>query len=184
MFEALASLIKSSPLTVWNSLGVWEKDGAFKKKEERVVKSRVYASMLLRIVREATAGGLSPHLFMEQTGKDEWAKRQFSGLKFSLIWPFVCKGIAVPNPKFVRPKHDPFLELADFVCYVIARYVFSIAEYAKGRSTEVIIQPSALGEVRYLGFDHLGSSLWTTSTGYPTSELFRGTEWEAFGGRV
>ncbi len=84
-----------------------------------------------------------------------WARHAFLGSERQLLYLYLCHGIPVPEPRFVKPGSHPCLELADFVSFVVARELF---RYGLGLPTEY--STSRLGKVRYS---------WTDPNGYTSS---------------
>jgi len=74
-----------------------------------------------------------------------WATEHLKELKGFLIYPFLANGIHIPELRFVAKGTHPLLELADFVCFVVVRYLFRTAEGCNGE-----IDPCKLGKVTWL----------------------------------
>jgi hypothetical protein len=53
-----------------------------------------------------------------------WARRAFLGSERQLLYLYLCHGIRVPEPRFVKPGSHSCLESADFVSFVVARELF------------------------------------------------------------
>ncbi len=167
-FYELAELISKHKLTVWNAAYVLPKPARFTKREAQDAKTVVYGALLLKVIVDCSESGIMPHLFFERTEKDGWAKRQFNGMLHTMMWPFITKGVPIPTPKFVSPDFDPVLELADFVSFVIARYLFVREERKRGESKDFDIDPATLGHVRYSHVTSKEHTIHATQVGYPT----------------
>ena len=94
-----------------------------------------------------------------------WATDSFGGLQRTLLYPFLAKGIPIPEPRFVRPGSHPCLELADFVSFVVARYLWQLHQ-----GKEIEFQPARLGKVFYMVRRRNGGLLQLRQTGYPSAE--------------
>jgi hypothetical protein len=177
--KKLGELISKYPdqITKWNCTGVYIKPTQYKKKQEQELKSRVYYPLIGRIITETTDSSISPHFYFEQTGSDGWAKNLFNGGRLTLMWPFISHVLPVPNPKFVHPTDSIYLEVADFISFVIARYLFVVGKKAEGENIDFECLPSWLGEVRYLGYSNTGTCLFETEIDYPLKKFFQGTPW-------
>lgn len=74
-----------------------------------------------------------------------WAEAHLKDLRRTLLYPFLANGIPIPDPKFVAPGSHPFLELADFVSFVVAR-----ALHRRFWRKAVELDPDRLGRVTWL----------------------------------
>ncbi len=175
----LGKLISNYPnqLVKWNCSGVFEKPIKYKKKQEQELKSRVYFPLIGRVITELTDSAMSPHIHFERTNSDGWAKNLFNGGRLTLMWPFISRVLPVPNPTFNPPSDSIYFEIADFISFVIARYLFVIGKRAEGESIEFDCLPSWLGEIRYLGYTTTGTCLFKTESEYPLKAFFNGTTW-------
>jgi hypothetical protein len=138
-------------------------------------KSDAYLLLVMYVINELTAQKAQPNLFFdaEKVTKAEtviqgWAREAFSGSQRCLLYPFLSRGIEVPEPFFVQPASRPCLEVADFVSFIIARYYLR-----KWQNMEIEFDPARLGAVTYLGFDNSGGLLFHRRESYPW-ELFYG----------
>jgi hypothetical protein len=177
--QKLGELISNYPeqLVKWNCSGVYEKPIKYKKKEEQELKSRVYYPLIGRVITEHTDSGMSPHIHFERTNADGWAKNLFNGGRLTLMWAFITRMIPVPNPTFQPPTDSIYFEIADFISFVIARYLFVIGNRAEGKNLEFDCLPSWLGEIRYLGYKNTGTCMFETGSEYPLEKFFYGTPW-------
>lgn len=157
--------------------GVYHKPTKYKKEQVRELKSRVYYPLLGRIITEHTDSGMSPHFHFERTGDDGWAKNLFNGGRLTLMWPFISRVLPIPNPTFNVPTDSIYLEIADFISFVIARYLYVIGKRAEGEYLDFECLPSWLGEVRYLGYNEVGTCMFETESDYPLEKFFKGTDW-------
>jgi len=145
--------------------------------ERREVRHEAYSLLLLTVIDASTKNGVQPH-FVFDSEKDregtqvvhEWAQRAYEGSHLNLVFPYLARGIEIPEPTFVTPASRPCLEVADFVSFVVRRYCF---RRLKGQSVD--LDPKQLGNVHYIGFDSAGDVLTTDSTSYP---------WEFFYGNL
>ena len=124
-------------------------------------RDNAYILLIMHIIHELTQAGAQPVLQFDAE-KDtkanyviqRWASDAFSGSQCCLIYPFLAKGIEIPEPKFVKPASHACLELADLISYIIARLYF---KKWRGQEIEEVLNPINLGKVTYLGFEtHLG----------------------------
>jgi hypothetical protein len=177
--QKLGELISNYPnqLVKWNCSGVYEKPVQYKKKEMQELKSRVYYPLIGRVITEHTDSGISPHIHFEGTNDDGWAKNLFNGGRLTLMWAFISRMLPVPNPTFHPPSDSIYLEIADFISFVIARYLFVVGKRAEGEHLEFECLPSWLGEIRYLGYTNTGTCLFETESEYPLENFFNGTIW-------
>lgn len=177
--EKLGKLISKYPeqLVKWNCTGVYHKPIKYKKEQVRDLKSRVYYPLIGRIITEHADSGMSPHFHFERTDSDGWAKNLFNGGRLTLMWPFISRVLPVPNPTFDLPTDSIYLEIADFISFVIARYLYVIGKRAEGESLDFECLPSWLGEIRYLGYNKEGTCLFETEKEYPLDKFFKGTDW-------
>lgn len=175
----LGELISNYPnqLVKWNCSGVYEKPIPYKKKEEQELKSRVYYPLIGRVITEHTDSSMSPHIHMERTNADGWAKNLFNGGRLTLMWAFISRCLPIPNPTFQPPSDSIYFEIADFISFVIARYLFVLGKRAEGDHLEFECLPSWLGEIRYLGYTNTGTCLFETESEYPLKTFFNGTSW-------
>ena len=131
-----------------------------------------YISLVAELIDGFTATGFQPHLRFDAdrpvTGEyaiQSWATDSFGGLQRTLLYPFLAKGIPIPEPRFVRPGSHPCLELADFVSFVVARYLWQLHQ-----GKEIEFQPARLGKVFYMVRRRNGGLLQLRQTGYPSAE--------------
>ncbi|MGG6264728.1 hypothetical protein ACQ4M3_31725 [Leptolyngbya sp. AN03gr2] len=137
-----------------------------------------YILLVSHVIHELTTAKGQPILQFDaekrtQTDKviQAWARDAFSGSQHCLLYPFLAKGIEVPEPIFVQPASHSCLELADFISYIIAR---SYQKRWQGQEIEEILNPCNLGRVRYLGFDTTGDLVFDSTESYPW-EFFYGS---------
>lgn len=164
-------------LVKWNCTGIYRKPPTYKRKEEQAFKSRVYYSALMRVIKEHTDSCISPHVSFERTGSDGWAKNLFNGGRLTLMWPFLTSSVPVPSPEFKPPTASPYFEIADYVSYTIARYLFLLGKKNSGENVTMNSDPTWLGSVRYLGYRADGSCILETDNKYPLEKFLNGTIW-------
>jgi len=88
------------------------------------LKRAVLGSALIVAVEDAANLGLGTRFFFERTGKDGWITNYARSLLTTRFWPVLSKGNPFQAPKMVEPSFHPFLEIADVLCYAIARDFF------------------------------------------------------------
>ncbi|WP_143522605.1 DUF3800 domain-containing protein [Pseudomonas sp. 2822-17] len=167
-----------SHLNVYNAVSILLGDA--KGRGKASVLDSVYSSVLMRVVSEYTASGVAPKFYFERTGADGWAKNLFDGGRLTLLWTRIANGLPVMSPVFVPPSHSFYLEIADVVSFLVARYLYCVGSRAEGRMVESDIDPSLLGKLRYVWTD--GDGHWNLShtTGFPSKRMFKGTSWEDY----
>lgn len=128
-----------------------------------------YISLVAELIDGFTEKGFQPHLFFDADRPVEaefviqgWARESFGGLQLTLLYPFIAKGIEIPEPKFVQPGSHPCLELADFVSFVVARFLLRRLE-----NKSIEFDPSRLGKVFYMTQRPNGDLVQTRQVGYP-----------------
>ena len=175
----LAGLLReySKEIDIFNATAVFEQPRVYKKKEEQELKARAYYAVIYNCLYNHTKNGFSPHFFFERTGSDGWAKNLFQGGMLTLAWPFLTHSNPIRDPEFVPPTHDFFLELADFVSFIIARYLFQVGAKSAGNKVGVVLNPNILGMVHYTGFRKDGGGVNYSHENYPLKEFFSGTDW-------
>jgi hypothetical protein len=144
------------------------------KRVKNEVRHNAYTLLLLEIIDNATKYGVAPFFTFDaekHSNADKiihgWAKDAFDGSQLNLVYPYVARGIKIPEPTFVKPASHPCLELADFVSYVIARYLFR-----RITSQTVDLDPDNLGNVTYMCFDIKGDMRKAYQQGYPWKQFF------------
>jgi hypothetical protein len=100
--------------------------------------------------------------------------------RMTLLWPWITNGLPVMSPQFVEPKFSIYLEIADIVSFVIARYLYCLGKRAGGESSNPEIDPSELGLVRYIITDGKGDWNHENTVGFPSVAMFKGTHWGKF----
>jgi hypothetical protein len=121
------------------------------------------------VISGCTKTGIQPHFVFDAEKDSEgayvipgWARKAFEGSHLNLVFPFLTRGIEIPYPEFVNPASKPFLEVADFVSFVVARYC-----YRRIMGQPIDLDPKHLGPVSHIGFDPSGDVLTQTNAGYP-----------------
>lgn len=151
-----------------------------KNNGELAVKNNVYNSALMNIIQETTSNNLAPMFYFERTGNDGWAKNLFDGGRLTLLWAFITNGLPVKTPEFVPPSYSLFLEIADIVSYLVARFLFCIGKRAEGKESQPEFDLTLLGKIRYITTDGNGDWINNLSNGFPSQLIFKGTEWETY----
>ncbi len=136
---------------------------------ESELRDVAYISQVAELIDGFTEKGFQPHLFFDADRPVDaeyviqgWARECFGGLQSMLLYPFLAKGIAIPEPKFVKPGSHPCLELADFVSFVVARFLLRRLE-----NKSIEFDPSRLGKVFYMTQRPNGDLVQTRQVGYP-----------------
>lgn len=174
---ALLKRFKHS-VRIYNATGIFQKPKVYGKPQESEHKAHVYTPLLLRAIEEMTKQGLAPRFFMERTGNDGWAKNLFDGGRLTLMWAYITNGLPVGTPEFVLPTTSIYLELADFVTFVVGRHVWARGQRAEGLSKPIDVDPAILGEVAYQGYEESGTCISDYGGAYPWDKFFKGTRWE------
>lgn len=174
--DQLGALVSAfeNELVVFNSAGVFIKPSSFKGEEEKKLKSRVVYPLLMNCLLSHTSEGYSPHFFFERSNTDGWLGNLFRGSMLTLAWPFITHSNPIPEIEFVKPTHDFLLEIADFISFVIARYLLQVG---RGDESKIDFDPRILGLIAYTGFRSDGGALREYKRGYPLLEFFAGTSW-------
>lgn len=180
---SLGELLKehSNGLIVYNCTGVFHKTIKLDKHSYKQLKERIYYPLLMRICSESSKSGVSPHMFFEETGDDGWAKNLFTGGRLTGMWPVLTGGMPIASPIFVPKGYDFRLEIADYVSFVVARYLLMVQRRSLGAKISIDADPSWLGTVRYLGYTRDGYCKLLTDTKYPLYDYFKGTDWVRYG---
>ena len=134
------------------------------------LRDAAYISLVAELIDGFTEKGVQPHLFFDadRPVKAEyviqgWARECFGGLQRTILYPFLAKGITIPEPKFVTPGSHTCLELADFVSFVVARYLLRRQE-----NKTIEFDPSRLGKVFYMIQLPNGDLVQSRQVGYPS----------------
>lgn len=175
-FERLFSDFEDD-IDIYNASGVFYKPKIYDKKVYTAFKERVYYALIMRVYAEWTKAGISPRLFVEATGNDGWAKNLFQGGRLTKMWPILTHGMPIRSPEFVPKNHDFRLDIADFVSFVIARYLYLVEKNSENIEIEFDVDTKWLGKVKYSGFKSDGVCLHTTDRAYPLKKFFSGTSW-------
>lgn len=165
----------STCVLVYNSSGVFYKKGKHDGKSEEQMKERVYQTLLARVINESARYGVATFLRMEKAQGDGWAKNLFSGLRLTLLWPFLTFGLPIKTPEFVQKSPEFGLEIADFASFTIARYLHNVWRRAGGAQVKHDANPLWLGKAFYQGFKSNGECLNFWQHGYPLDAFFKGT---------
>ena len=117
-----------------------------------VTKRKAYMSVLCDTIYNFTQIETSPRYTFDAdkavdgTGPviQNWARSAFLGSERQLMYLYLCHGIPVLEPQFVKPGSHVGLELADFVAFVVARELYC---WQKRLPSEY--KSSELGKVYY-----------------------------------
>lgn len=141
---------------------------------KETVRNDVYLGLITTIIDMATRCGVRPVFAFDGevrrkngTYATPWASDVFHGAKLNLVFPFIARGILIEEPKIVVPGSYPGAELADFVSFVIARFL-----YKKLRNEEIDLDPKRFGKIIYVGFTPTGDILERNLDRYPWREFF------------
>lgn len=174
----IEALIKFLPtidksFLIVNCSAICQKPKDVKKREQakKFLKHEVYSGLVMEVIRVAVENNVRPYFifdaeknFSGDLAIQEWAKDIFVSIQKTLQYAYISQGIFVGEPIFVKPASAKMLELADFVSYMTARYIF-----CKLNNKKIMHNISKLGAMKYIVFDKNGDML-TTSTnhvGYP-----------------
>lgn len=174
----IGKFTSSSHLNVYNAVNILV--GDVKGRDKSGVLDSVYSSVLMRVIGEYTSSGVAPKFYFEKTGVDGWAKNLFDGGRLTLLWIRVANGLPVMSPLFVSPSYSFYLEIADVVSFIVARYLYCVGSRAEGRMVESDIDPGLLGKLRYIWTDGGGDWNFSYTAGFPSKKMFKGTSWEGF----
>ncbi len=139
-------------------------------KTEKIIKKEVFSSLTFTNIVEYTSKGLSPEFMFERTQDDGWAKNLFTQSRLTLMWSFITHGLPIKQPQFVLPNHDFLMEIADIICFCIARYIFvQDKRYNyKDKSCKVEIDIKNLGPIQYI-YNHRDGIDIEVTEGIPRS---------------
>jgi hypothetical protein len=145
-------------------------------KERKMIRHEAFTTLVASTIDTATRAGVVPKFFFD-TDKDkpsgpiihQWAEESFHGSQVCLLWPLLARGLSIDEPTFVAPASRPLLEIADVVCYVIARYVFQ-----RIQNKVPDIDPSDFGRsnTSFMAFDALGNVRQEGGFAYPWNKFF------------
>lgn len=146
--------VSSGDMNIFSSVASFKKH--LRTKKQHQLKSLIQSQNIIHCIDRATSSNLSPHFYFERTGDDGALKNFISGARCTLAWPFLTKGLPVRTPKFVPPDFNFMLEIADLVCFMIARTIYEQNTQAK----RIPLDIKSLGEIRYLHIDR--NKRWKT----------------------
>ena len=173
--ENLFQLVKDAERTicVFCGVAVFVSVGGKKRaKTVKLIKQEFFQAFLMYMIRELCHGFVQPVLtFESDTGKETmpgFAKDAFYGLQCTAMYPFLSQGIYVPPPDFKNASGEhSFLELADFIAFVVAR-----SSEARIRGSSSDLTDNQLGKVRYIAYDRNGNLFHTHREGVPFGVLY------------
>lgn len=178
MCDELFSLISiyGSELMVVNAASIFYLPENRKelRKATDCVRNQVYLALVHQVIDMATKCGVRPKFVFDGDVKRDdgtftqpWAADVFNGGKLNLVYPFLARGMLIEEPEVVEPGSRPGLELADFVSFVIARYL-----HRRLRGECLDLDPRRLGKVQYIGFTASGDMIRRHKDRYPWGEFF------------
>ena len=97
-----------------------------------------------------------------------WARSAFLGSERQLMYLYLCHGVPVPEPQFVKQGSHVCLELADFVAFTVARELYCWQNDRRSERTS-----SQFGKVYYSWLNSEGYARERT-TGVPKERVFPG----------
>jgi len=139
-----------------------------------VTKRKAYMAILCDTIYNFTQLEASPrYTFDADRAVDDnrvviqnWARSAFLGSERQLMYLYLCHGVPVQEPKFVKQGSHVGLELADFVAFVVARELYC---WQKGRHSEY--PTSQLGKV-YYSWPDAGGYARDRTVGVPKDRMF------------
>ncbi len=137
---------------------------------ERFIRDEVYSALLMFVIDMATSLEAQPVIHFDSQKNSmsdrvihQWAKDAFNSNQSTLLYPFISRGIVIPEPIFVPPASKPLLELADIMSFCVARF-----HYLKFSHKLPDIDLSIFGKTNFLALDPIsGDLLYQRSIGYP-----------------
>ncbi len=139
-----------------------------------VTKRKAYMAILCDTIYNFTQLEASPrYTFDADKAVDDnrvviqnWARSAFLGSERQLMYLYLCHGVPVPEPQFVKQGSHVGLELADFVAFVVARELYC---WQNGRHSEY--PTSQLGKV-YYSWPDTGGYARDRTVGVPKDRMF------------
>lgn len=121
------------------------------------------AIMLLQheITLVADTSGQPVLVFDRDNENEKWLSEAISALMCTLMFPYMTSLIKIPITQTVQGGANPGSELADFICYMIARYI-------DGKED---VDPTWLGDVMYIAKRKDGATEATKRDSFPV-ELY------------
>ncbi|WP_066376117.1 DUF3800 domain-containing protein [Anabaena sp. CA = ATCC 33047] len=157
-------------LTVKGSMKGFKSKPALERPQDNA-----YILLITYVINELTTKKAQPVLQFDAEKQTKaaqviqgWAREAFLGSQHCLLYPFLAKGIEIPEPIFVQPASQPCLELADFISYIVARFYL---KKWQGKEIEEVLDTRNFGKVMYLGFDKTNDLVFHRTESYPW-ELF------------
>jgi hypothetical protein len=177
--KKIGRLISRFPkqLNKWNCTSVFVKPEVWKKTQVREYKSLVFYPLVLKVVDTMTCSNIAPIIHFEKTGDDGWATNRIIEGKCTLMWPFLTSGLPVSNPLFENPSTSIYFELADFISFVIARYLYVVGKRAVGEKVDFDYRTEWLGNILYMGSKKSGDIIMEDANKFPLRRFFDGTSW-------
>lgn len=142
---------------------------------EKHVQHEAYILLIMSVIKEVTGFGSVPEFYFDSIKPaksdiviHEWAKKSFEHGSSNLLYSLISHSMLIPEPIFVPPASRPFLELADVMSFMVARYHYRIYN-----NRGIDIDLSSLGKVMYMTFSKDGNRLLQKRTiGYPWNMNF------------
>lgn len=141
------------------------------KKFTDYLQHEAYILLVMTAIKTITDLGCKPSIHLDSVKPakadiviHEWARDAFSHGSSNLLYALISKGIAVPEPIFVKPASHPFLELADVLSFSVARHHFM-----KCKKKKPEIDLSCFGRVQYMTMSNNGNrvEVKVSTNGYP-----------------
>lgn len=159
LYSLIKSMIENQDISIFTSTIINEfSKGIDKKrhqKKEKELKELTYELSFFHLTDQLTQHGINPCFVFdsERSSKElktvqQWAENIFYSGEYSMACAFFTKGIDVKKPIFVRPGCRPFLEIADLVCYTIARFLNN--HLSENEKEEELCHPKKLGNIQYI----------------------------------
>lgn len=136
-------------MCIWNTSVMLKNPN---QKSRQWAKEAAFYLIVAQPIVQSCKNGFSPVFNFERTQKDGWATNLFLKLQGTGAWTHMTQGIPVGLPKFVEPKPCPYLEIADMVSFVVARYLIREYRLSNGENIKIDFDPQYFGYIRYTGF--------------------------------
>lgn len=167
LYDLVNEMIREDDLFVVNSISV-DKNSMKKdlKKEVENIKHNTYLSLIFNTINMSTKNGTLPEFILdaekpvkERSVIQGWAEEIFNSGEYTLLFPLISRGLLIEEPKFVIPGFRPLLEIADMICFTIARYIDA---ELRGKNEE-IFYPNKIGMMWNI-INFADGSIWGEQT--------------------
>lgn len=164
--DLACKLGKNDNIKIYSCSALLNKDKDGFRKQLQVFKEFVTFNLFNISIQESTRSGFIPIFFFEDDGKMGWLFDMFERMRLTLMFPFICTGKPVPEPRIIR-KHrgQEFLagiEAADFICFSSARSAHNLYH-----NQSLDFNMELLGDVAYIQFNKRGDVVLKRKIGYP-----------------